>query len=54
MSTPEPLPQGRDNLALARYAKALRMALIEANQDKAALREWFSQTIKPNVDVDND
>jgi hypothetical protein len=54
MSTPEPKPEGKDNLALAKYAKALRRALTEANIDKAALRSWYYRVSGGNSGEIND
>jgi hypothetical protein len=49
MTTPEPRPDGRDNNALARYAKALKLALSQANRDKLALRLWLMENNKPEL-----
>lgn len=37
---PEPQLQGRDNAALAAWAKALREALAEANANLTTIRLW--------------
>jgi hypothetical protein len=37
---PEPIPEGRDNAALAQWVKALREALALANENLAAVRRW--------------
>lgn len=37
---PEPKPLGRDNAALAAWAKAMREALATANANLAAIHEW--------------
>lgn len=39
---PIPVRDGSDNAALARLAQALRLALVNCNDDKAALRELFN------------
>lgn len=42
--TPEPeVPSERTNGALAQYLKELRRALQSANDDKAAVLEWFKE-----------
>ena len=40
IDTPIPLPAGRKNSDLARWAPELYCALVQSNQDKAALRAW--------------
>lgn len=39
-AVPEPQPPGRDNAALAAWAKALREALAEANANLTTIRRW--------------
>ena len=42
-AVPVPIPQGRDNGALAAWAKALRESLEAANTNLTAIRLWAEE-----------